>query len=46
MVRVVNQEKSKIKLFEKDMEIKLLYIGRDLGTAKETVQKSLVTMMK
>ena len=46
MVRVVNEEESQKKLFEKDMENKLLYIGQDVGTAKETMQKSLVTMMK
>ena len=46
MVRVVNEEESEKKLFEKDMENKLLYIGKDVGTAKETMQKSLVTMMK
>ena len=46
MVRVMNEEESQKKLFEKDMENKLLYIGKDVGTAKETMQKSLVTMMK
>ena len=46
MVRVVNEEESQKKLFEKNMENKLLYIGKDVGTAKETMQKSLVTMMK
>ena len=46
MVRVVNEEESQKKLSEKDMENKLLYIGKDAGTAKETMQQSLVTMMK
>ena len=46
MVLVVNEEESPKKLFENDMEKKLLYIGKDVGTAKETMQKSFVTMMK
>ena len=46
MVRVVNEEESEKKQLEKDMENKLLYIRKDVGTGKETMQKSLVTMMK